>query len=146
MPSTQQYLAGFKLQLNMIFGGYKLTTLSCDHVQIKLWNEYSYPTSISFEWVGITGRVAPPTKSDIQKLLVNFTAYIDGYKIIRSDSGRPYKCVFMWPIGTPGTATYTDEKGVDYTRINLKYTGRAKRIGESEASDINKGETGKTWT
>jgi hypothetical protein len=145
MPDVQQYLKGFDLQLDMTFGGYKLTKLSCDHVQVKLWNEYSYPTDITFEWIGLAGKTALPTKNDLQKLLVNFTAYTDGYKIIRSDSGRPYKCVFMWPIGTAGTATYESEKGHEYTSINLKYAGRAKRISESEAQMIQKGESGNPW-
>ena len=141
MPSVDQYLKGYGLHFGLTINNYKIINLICTHLQVKLWNEYSYPTEIAFQWKGTKS----PTKKDISTLLQDFTDLITGFKIIRSDSNRPYKCIFMWPIGSQGTAEYNLEGEEQFMEIVLKYTGHAKRIAESEVFEILRGGAGKEW-
>jgi hypothetical protein len=143
MPDPGEYLDGYNLRQNMVISGYQLAKVDINHVQVKLWNEYSYPTTLVFNWVGTGSQHA--TEADMTTFLQTFTKQIDGYKIIRSESGRPYKCIFMWPIGTPGKYTTGTEPESEYDHITLEYTGRAKRVAEVEAQTIISGGAGKQW-
>jgi len=139
MPDVSEYLAGYNLHQNMIISGYQLANVNVNHVQVKLWNEYSYPTTLVFKWNNVSSSHA--TNTDVTTFLQEFTNHIDGYRIIRSESGRPYKCIFAWPISTPGKYSVDDGQNT----ITLEYTGRAKRISEAEASIIASGGIGKEW-
>lgn len=126
MPDVGEYLNGYKLQEGRVFGGYKISKLIVSHKSIVRWNEYSYPTDITFTWNG----PQKPTQVDMSALFEQFTNYISGMRIIRTRSGRPYQCLFQWPIDKPSEATYSP----DYTQINIHYNGHAKRVSEAVAA------------
>jgi hypothetical protein len=135
MPDTGQYENGFNLVDKMIIHNYRLDVINISHVQVKRWNEYSYPTYLLFNWIGTT----PPTKENMNKFFDSFINQISGIKIIRSDSNRPYKCLFMWPSNQDLKCYYSSDTGKEYQSISFECNGYAKRIGETEARQITDG-------
>lgn len=128
MPDSSQYADGFSIEKNMTINSYNLTNLSIGHDQIKRWNEYSYPIKMTWSWISW----GSPQPEDMNRFFAAFTRYVGGVRIIRSDSGRPYKCVFQWPLNVAPKAYYSD----DYKTIDLEYNGHAKRVSEAEAHRI----------
>lgn len=134
MPDAIAYQRGFGLQVGQIYGGYRMDTIKIGHDQVKLWNEYAYPCTLTFTWVGTT----KADEKTMMALFIAFTNKVEGIKIIRSESERPYKCLFQYPI-TSAPGYHVDPT---YTQVSLVYKGYAKRIGEAEASAILSGKQG----
>ncbi len=134
MPGAADYQKGFDVQVGQVYANYRLAEVKIGHVQEKLWNEYSYPTTLNFSWQG-------PGKADEKAMMAMFEAFrerIDTIKIIRSDSGRPYKCMFQYPATQPPGY----RAAADFSTVMLQYHGYAKRIGEAEAKAILAGKQG----
>src|SRR5207253_11152043 len=136
MPSADEYAAGFGLQQGIVLAGYRLCSPKIGHHQVVLYNEYSYPADLVFTWVG-SGDASAET---MQALFIAFTQYIAGLRIIRTQSGRPYKCLFQYPYDSVPQA----QASPDFRQISLHYDGYGKRIGEAEAARILSGQQ-TTW-
>lgn len=134
MPDAAAYQKGFDLYIGQVYANYRLSEIKIGHVQEKLWNEYSYPTTLNFTWVG-SGKA---DEKAITSMFEAFRNHIDFVKIIRSDSGRPYKCLFQYPITQPPGY----RASADFSTVMLQYHGYAKRIGEAEAKAILSGVQG----
>jgi hypothetical protein len=86
MPMSEEYATGFALEYDLVFAGYQLLDWEIGHQQLVLFNEYAYPTVLTFYGYG-----------DPAELLAAIQEYTAGLRVIDSKSGRPYKCLFQWP-------------------------------------------------
>lgn len=136
MPTAEEYEAGFKLKEGLVLANYKLTKMKIGHHQVARWNEYEYPSELTFEWTGTN----TPSEQNMKALFATFTKHIAGLHIIRTESQRPYKCLFQYP---PDTAPST-EHSADYKTVTLEYKGYGKRVGKAEAQRIISGQQ-TTW-
>lgn len=115
MPEPELFIRGFDIYEGMNISGYRLSKLDIDHHTVVKWNVYSYP--IKMIWVG---------EGKIPSLISEFRKLVDREIIIRSSSGRPYKCLFL---GKSKTLTYHVQPG----KVIIMCTGYAKRVPNSLA-------------
>lgn len=134
MPNVSEYETGYGLRQGMTIANYQLTHLTIQHKQVTRWNEYAYPTNIQFVYKGST----PASAATMQQLFVDFTKQVSGVRIIYTEKGTPYKCLFQYPSTAAPTAEYSE----DYRTIDLVYHGYAKRVGGAEAAAIKAGKQG----
>lgn len=134
MPTAAEYAEGFNLHQGIILAGYLLSNVEIEHKQIVRWNEYEYPTTLIWQWMG-SGTASEQTMQDLFR---EFTQWVSGIRIIRTQSNRPYKCLFQYPPDKQPQAHYSE----DYTQIIMEYKGFAKRIGEKAAAAIQSGKAG----
>jgi hypothetical protein len=131
MPTASEYQQDFEIREGLQLSSYELTAVHVDHRQEVLFNEYSYATDLTFNWIGR----GQPNAGHVKVLMRSLNEYVSGVQVIYSKSGRPYKCIFQWPENsTPGFETNTN-----YTQVILCYDGYAKRIGQKEAQLIEDG-------
>jgi len=86
MPKVDKYLEGFGLQLGSYLDGYILSDISIDHVVIKRYREYQYPTVMVW-------RVYDQT-ADYHKLIQDLVNYLKNDRTIFTSYGNPYRCNF----------------------------------------------------
>ncbi len=126
MPDVYDYEQGFNLYEGLTFGKYKLVGMNITHHSIKLYNEYVYPTSLTFKTTSPTS-----TEKDVDELFSSFNNYVSGKRVIRTPSNRPYVCTFNY---------YHSETEIvmtrSYKKVTLKYKGFAKRVSNAVASKI----------
>ena len=111
MPHAPLYIGGFKLYNHPEIGGYRLDVITSGHDQIIRYHKYEYPSQAFF---------VPLSKSASPKeLLREFTWYVSGSRIIDSEYGNPYECVY----GKPEIYAI-EEDG----RVEIRATGTGIRI------------------
>ncbi len=125
MPAVNDYEQGFNLHEGLTCGKYKLVDINITHHSIKMYNEYVYPTSLTFR------TTSSVTEEDVDKLSSSFDKYVSDQKVIRTPSNRPYVCTF----------DYYPKEGMilmskSYKKVMLKYKGFAKRVSNAVASKI----------
>ena len=93
MPTAEQYKKGYKLYAGLTIDNFTISNsnnINITESQIARWNKYSYPTVIKFTYK----RQRIPTRDAVNSFLQHFSDYVDGIKIIHSNSGKPFKCTF----------------------------------------------------
>lgn len=132
MPSADEYAAGYGLHHGLILANYTLIQMQIGHHQVVLYNEYSYPTDLTWQWQG----PGEASASTMQALFQAFSQYVAGLRIIRTASGRPYKCIFQFPEGSQPQAQHSS----DYRDIDMHYDGYGKRVSNAVATEIESGQ------
>ena len=122
MPTAEEYIQGFNLYRGLILEDWELVNWEVGHEQVVLFNEYAYPTTLVFQ--PISSGVSNTT------LLAAVEEYTSGIRIIHSQSGRPYKCLFSW---------LEPRIEVEKDRTLLHFQGYAKRIGKKEVIALENG-------
>ena len=126
MPSQDLFIAGFHLSEGQNFENYTIDKINMTHNSIVRYNQYEYPYEIHLSWRSSS----PPSQNMVDSLKYYLTNYLQGERVIKSYSGRPYKCVFF----------HTEPQWIvtsDMKSITLQGSGYATRIKESEVSTIN---------
>lgn len=134
MPDADLFLKGFEVSKESKFGDYVISSINIQHIQEVRWNEYSYPMIFDLSWQG----KGVPTKKEAEDMLQQFKEHVSDIKVIYTPSGRPYKCTFVWPIGSKFKVEEIDK----YNKIQVKCTGYAKRIS---AAEVNRVEQDNKW-
>jgi hypothetical protein len=128
MPNAKRFLSGFKIHNNLNFGLYRLENISIEHDEITRNHKYSYPITMTLIWTGS----GSPTESDANACMDNIEDYVKEVRIINSEYGNPYKCTFIWPIGSH--IGYTNANG--YEKITAFCNGYAERVYGNEPSRV----------
>ncbi len=126
MPEVELFLDGFHFKEGMNFENYNIDHIEMSHHSVVRWNQYSYSYSIDLSWRG-SGSPTQNLVNSLESYLIN---YLGGERVIRSDSGRPYKCTFFH--SGPNWVVSPDMKS-----IKMEGEGYAIRIKESEVSAIH---------
>ena len=126
MPETDLFLKGYHISEGQNFENYTIDKISMTHESVVQYNQYKYPFEIDLSWRGSE----PPSQMMANSLKYYLTNYLSGFRIIRSASGRPYKCTFFYT--QPEWSITNDMKG-----ITFRGEGYAHRIKESEVTSIN---------
>ena len=127
MPEAELFLHGFKSSKGTTFGDYEVSDISILHVQDVRWVSYKYPTTITMIWKG----KGSPEHSDYETAISEFKSHVKKDKIIRTPSGRPYICTFIWP----------DEEHIKIMKkehlkkLEITCMGFAKRVSEVVAAE-----------
>jgi hypothetical protein len=131
MPTAEQYKEGFNLYAGLTIDNFIIINdndINIKESQIQRWNKYSYPTIIKFT------HKSPniPSREEVNIFLQHFSNYVDGIKIIHSNSGRPFKCTF-----------HNNDHGKMYAEIQnnsiiIKCNGYAERVSNAVALKYNK--------
>ena len=127
MPEIELFLEGYHLKEGQNFENYTIDKINMSHNSIVRYVDYAYPYEISMSWRGS----GLPNQELVQSLEYYLTNYLSNDRIVRSYSGRPYKCNFFYK----GPTWKVSE---DMKSIVLEGEGFAHRIKESEVGDINK--------
>lgn len=123
MPTPTEYATAFGLITDLQLAGYQLVDWEIEHHQEVLFNEYSYPTTLTFRWLG-NGEPNP------ERLIDAVLDYTDGIRVVYSASGRPYQTLFQ----TSGRPMYEERDGL----VILYLTGYSKRISQAAAAKLLK--------
>jgi hypothetical protein len=123
MPDTGLYLDGFSISEGDTFGNYKIKNIDIEHHQVVRWNEYSYPVTIEFMWKG----KGKPSHSKFVAAMDEFSEHVEKVRIIRSESGRPYRCNF---------GKIEADSSEDFKSATLTASGFCKRVSESVAATV----------
>lgn len=118
MPSAKKYLAGFGVHEGLRFGPYVLTNIEIEHVPIRRYREYEYPTALTFQSEGSTRGDARALAAAVMR---QFAAEP---RTIYTSYGNPYRCDFQWPIGSPPGISSVG----DGSTVVLHFTGHSQRI------------------
>ena len=139
MPDAAEYQQGFDLKVGQVYAQYRMDDIKIGHTQLVRWNEYEYPSTMTFRWTGsYAGTKSQADEKTLMALFEAFKAKIDGIKIIYTAKGTPYKCLFQYPQTTaPGYRATAD-----FTGVTLVYKGFGKRIGKAEVDAIQSGKQG----
>lgn len=116
MPKKQQYLQVFNIFIGLELVMYKLSNIEIDHVAIKKYDEYYYPTELTF----ISNDDV--NEKDVDELLFFFDEYVKGERIVQTYSGNIYVCEFIY---------YDERTDILQTKnckkVIIKCTGSAKK-------------------
>ncbi len=138
MPNQDQFLDGYDFRVStFILGGWTLVKREAEHHMILLYNEYSYPVTLTF-----CKRVTANFNESEEdaKLIDELTKHIKAIRVIYSDSGRPYKCKLdKINVISKQTGPASGYEGV-FRIITVNLDGFSKRIGRAEAARVQ--ETG----
>jgi hypothetical protein len=88
MPKVPAYIRGFGLKKGMVIEGYTLTSINIQHKKIKLFQEYGYPTTLT--WAPT--RTSPNGSSIF--LIASLSKKLAGSKVIYTAYRNPYRCSF----------------------------------------------------
>ncbi|CAH6418758.1 Hypothetical protein POVN_LOCUS479 [uncultured virus] len=132
MPEAAAFQAGFNLKQGMVLAGYRLDAISVGHNAITRFHDYAYPTTMQWTW----SEAKAPNEEALNAFFYAFANHVSGVRIIYSDAGRAYKCVFQYPFDTHGTETH----GADFKQVKLSYKGFGRFIGKAEAARIASGQ------
>lgn len=110
MPNVAGYKRGFGLSNGMVISGYKLSELNIQHIEIKRYKTYEYPTRMVWKKVSDNAN---------KKALYNeIERKVEGLRTILSGYGNPYECDF-------GEISVYDD---DETNIVMAATGVCHRV------------------
>ncbi len=116
MPKVPAYVRGFGLKKGMVIEGYTLTNIDIQHKKIILWQEYGYPTSLT--WTRSAG-----TKANPIAFLATLSKKLSGSRVIYTAAGNAYRCSF-------GHLVISGEKS---NEVIVSSHGVCKKIKKSEA-------------
>lgn len=117
MPKKEEYLKGFNIFIGLTFDKYILKNIQIDHYEIKKWNEYSYPTELTFK------TLKNATQEDVYILIHLFEEYVKESKIIKTSYGNSYVCNFIYYVEK--TEFLQDN---NYKTVIIKCTGHAIKL------------------
>ena len=119
MPTSEEFLNGYDFIVNKFsLGNWVLRERYAEHHVVKIWNEYTYPIQLLFQ--------TKTTNQEFDSLLADISNHVKKIRVIRTESGRPYKCqIHEFEIISQGS---------DYVVIEMQ--GYAKRIGNKEAGTL----------
>jgi len=86
MPKVQRYLERFGLKIGSYLSGYYLANITTQHISIKRYREYEYPTVMVW-------RVYDNT-ANYQNLIQNLVSHLQENRVIYTSYGNPYRCDF----------------------------------------------------
>lgn len=110
MPDTTQFLQGFGLDRNEMFGGYILVDIQSSHQTITRYREYRYDIIVRF---------TNESHGTPYRLLESIRLKLSGNRIINSSYGNPYLCNIDPPIESNFTG--------DINNITVTLTGHSYR-------------------
>ena len=131
MPDVALFQRGWDIAVGQVYANYRLTAIEMSERSIVRYNVYNYPTKLVFEWMGSSA----PDEKTMQQLFDTFNAHVAGVRIIRSASGRPYRCVFHDLSKGPPTAKCDLPT---CSHVTMNYISEAVRISNAEASRYEK--------
>lgn len=129
MPEPALFLNGFNVRKKQTFAGYEVKSIEISHESIVQWTEYHYPMNIILIW---KDKNSTPTRENFTTMLEEFKTHVSKERIIHSQSGRPYDCIFIWPK----VSDLHTKRTKDYRKVRLICTGYARRVSQAVASTI----------
>jgi len=111
MPVPSRYLKGFGISRGMTLAGYKLTHVHVEHVTVKRYHQYAYPSVFIFT-------LQSGHSSNPEGLLSAFRSRFGSNKTIYTSYHNPYKC----NIGDPQIGTKS------LNQVQIVCRGTCKRI------------------
>jgi len=109
MPKSEKYLSGFGLERGSYLEGYHLKDIKINHVTVKRYREYTYPTILIWE--------VYDRSSNLENFKSHLESYLSDDRVIYTQYGNPYQCQF-------GTLTFSESGN----EIKVSAEGRCVRI------------------
>lgn len=116
MPKVPSYLKGFDLKKGDVFADFLIVKILIEHLEIKRFREYQYPTTIDFEYQG-------QGNPDPDRLMKELHSHLGGEKVIYTRYGNPYSCYFYSIEDLHLGSASPDQK-----KIQIEGTGYCSRI------------------
>ena len=90
MPNPHAFIDGFNVYEGLTIGYFELVHLTIEHNTIVRYHNYEYPMTFEFRKINRCNIKS----NEIDTLINAFHKYTSGSKIINSEYGNPYECVF----------------------------------------------------
>jgi hypothetical protein len=129
MPEASHFLSHFKVAEGDIYANYQLIKLNIEEHKVN-WNEYSYAIHFTMKWKG----KGKPNLEEAKSMLKKLYKHTRKVRIVDSESGRHYKCTFIYPRDSNFIIDL--DALTAFKKIEFACVGYAQRISVAEMERI----------
>jgi hypothetical protein len=123
MPDCQLFLESFNVVSGLCLGNYEVTSVDCRERSVVRFNTYRYDLTI-------TATTTMGSAAKLARFLDLVYQQVSPTLVVRTPSGRPYACDFIYNEYDPPEAVHSR----DYHRVTITFTGHAQRIKEADVA------------
>ena len=123
MPDCQLFLESFNVVSGLRLGNYVVTSADCRERSLVRFNTYRYDLTI-------TATSTMGSAANLARFLDLLYQQVSPTLVVRTPSGRPYACDFIYNDYEPPEAVHS----WDYRRVTITFTGHAQRIKEADVT------------